>query len=129
MDPDDKSPPVDTGKPPDYNVDVEMTILIAMPQPPYPPEQTAPSSSSSASSLKSIDLKRNQQQAEPFTLSDLPHYQATQQEVDSEELPHLEIGTTCVPLRVGDAEDREQLQELRLGQMGSRAGIAGDWGR
>lgn len=106
-----------------------MTILVAMPQPPFPPDQPRPPlrSSGSSSSLSSVDLKNPD--PDPFTLSSLPHYRPTDAELENEELPHIELGTTCVPLHLAGAEDREELQALRLGTMPSRAGIAGDWGR
>lgn len=109
---------------------IEFTVLVAMPQPPYQPNQThppTPRKADSSSSLRSVDLKNPDGDA--FTFSDLPHYTPTPAELDSEELPHMEVGTTVVPLSIGSSEDREMMQELRLGKMGSRAGIAGDWGR
>jgi hypothetical protein len=112
---------------------VEFTILVAMPQPPFQPDQLRPPSLTnqhklgSSSSLRSIDLRNHVQ--EEFTFSDLPHYTPTSADLDSEELPYVEVGTTVVPLNIRNSEDRETMQDLRLGKMGSRAGIAGDWGR
>lgn len=129
------------GKVPEYSTksqdtNVELTILVAMPQPPYQPDHLRPPavhSSGSSSSLTSIDLKNPHIDPDPFTFSDLPHYQSASivipSESEEEELPYVEIGTTVVPLSIISGDDREAVQELRLGTMGSRAGIAGDWGR
>jgi hypothetical protein len=105
---------------------VEMTILIAM------PHQSHPSiSDQSTSDLAPIGVQDPTYTENAFTLSDLPHfrYTPTSQEVEDEEIPHIELGTTMVPLIITNVEEQGQIDELRLGTMGSRAGIAGDWGR
>jgi hypothetical protein len=94
---------------------VDMTILIAMPYQPRPASSNgAPLSRSS--SLASIDLK------DSFTLDDLPHYHytPTRQEVDEEEIPHLELGTTSIPLIIGSEAEMGEMEQLRLGRTGSR---------
>ena len=132
MDRDDTTTP--SGKQAGYSstsakeTNIEFTVLVAMPQPPFQPYQThRPRRTDTSSSLRSADLKHPD--GEGFTFSDLPHYTPTAAELDSEELPYVEVGTTVVPLSIGSSEEREMMQELRLGKMGSRAGIAGDWGR
>lgn len=139
MDPEEEPKLPGRPPPPGYtkaSPNIELTILVAMPQPPFLSDQLRPplqsSRENSSSSLASVDLKDPDTEStnkDPFTLSSLPHYRPTSTDLENEELPHLELGTTCVPLHIGSAEDREELQEMRLGTMSSRAGIAGDWGR
>ena len=115
----------------DKETNIEFTVLVAMPQPPYQPDQlrppSAPLKSGSSSSLKSINLRNPD--SDDFSFSDLPHYTPTPADLVSEELPYVEVGTTVVPLSMESSEDMEMMQEIRMGRMGSRAGIAGDWGR
>jgi len=102
------------------STDVELTILIAMPQPPQQPSTPGPSRSAS---MQSINLD-----SEPFGLGNLPHYRHTPNDnaEEEEELPYMELGTTVVPITIRTEEDEDDVMGMR---MGSRAGIASDWGR
>lgn len=96
---------------------IEISILIAMPQPPH---QTRPFTRNP--SFASINLD-----TESFSLGELPHYKHTPaQNEDEDEIPYMELGTTVVPVTIRTEEEEDTVMNMRLG---SRAGIASDWSR
>jgi hypothetical protein len=91
-----------------------------MPKPPF--SNPSPSSTSTVVDLNS--------ESETFTLGDLPHYQHIPhpEEIEGEaEIPYIELGTTVVPLNSMTEEEEGEVEAMRLGSMGVRAGIASDW--
>jgi hypothetical protein len=103
---------------------VELTILIAMPHPPYPTSDRPTSSRNQ--SFQSVNLD-----PDIFELGALPHYQHTSErrtDDEEEEIPHLELGTTVVPISLRTEEEETVVQDIRLGTRAARAGIASDWG-
>jgi hypothetical protein len=100
---------------------VELTILIAMPQPPQPPT----SGPSRIPSMTNIHLDTNEEQ---FGFGDLPHYQhtSTKAEEEEEEIPYMELGTTVVPVTIRTEAEEDTVMGMRLG---SRAGMVSDWSR
>ena len=73
--------------------------------------------------MQSINLD-----SEAFGLGNLPHYHhmPNNNAEEEEELPYMELGTTVVPITIRTEEDEDDVMGMR---MGSRAGIASDWGR
>ena len=113
----------------DQKIQVELTILIAMPHPPYPTSDTDTDrpSTSRTHSFQSVNLD-----PDTFELGALPHYQhhRTERRTDDEEeeIPHLELGTTVVPISMRTEEEETTIQDIRSGSRAARAGIANDWG-
>lgn len=111
----------------DQKTQVELTILIAMPHPPYPSSDTDRPSTSRNHSFQSVNLD-----PDTFELGALPHYQHHRTECrtddEEEEIPHLELGTTVVPIYLMTEEEETTIQDIRSGSRAARAGIANDWG-
>lgn len=99
------------------STNIELTILIAMPQPPHHKRPITRNPS-----FASINLE-----SESFGLGELPHYKHTPaQNEEEDEIPYMELGTTVVPVTIRTEEEEDAVMGMRLG---SRAGIASDWSR
>jgi hypothetical protein len=98
---------------------VELTILIAMPQPPHRNRSVTRNPSFASINLES--------ESESFGLGELPHYQHTPaQNEEEDEIPYMELGTTVVPVTIQTEEEEDAVMAMRLA---SKATIASSWSR